>query len=115
MLRETLQFSVSCHRGHAATAESMHLHRNSILYRIRQATEFLPAGELVLEVRVPAPPPPSMTLDLHQEVTAFIVALPGLLPSTERVRTHSRRAHVTVEENDDDFPATLLPGGRPSP
>ena len=89
MLRETLQIFLACHRSHAATAESMRLHRNSILYRIRQATELLPAGEPVLAVRVPALPPPSMTLDLYPEVPAFIVALSGLPPSTERVRPHS--------------------------
>ncbi|MEU5397038.1 helix-turn-helix domain-containing protein [Streptomyces tibetensis] len=57
MLRETLQIFLACHRSHAATAESMRLHRNSILYRIRPATELLPAGEPVLAVRVPALPP----------------------------------------------------------
>ena len=30
-----------------------------------------------------------MTLDLYPEVPAFIVALSGLPPSTERVRPHS--------------------------
>ncbi|WP_340374669.1 helix-turn-helix domain-containing protein [Streptomyces sp. SS7] len=49
MLRETLRAFLTHHRSHAATAEAMNLHRNSIQYRVQQATELLPGGARSLE------------------------------------------------------------------
>ncbi|MER7101697.1 helix-turn-helix domain-containing protein [Streptomyces humidus] len=49
MLRETLRTFLTHHRSHAATAEAMNLHRNSIQYRVQQATALLPGGGRSLE------------------------------------------------------------------
>lgn len=44
VLRETLQSFLTHHRSHAAAAQAMNLHRNSIQYRVQQATALLPGG-----------------------------------------------------------------------
>jgi DNA-binding PucR family transcriptional regulator len=42
MLRETLREFLTRRRSYAATADAMNLHRNSVQYRVQQATELLP-------------------------------------------------------------------------
>ncbi|MER7538404.1 helix-turn-helix domain-containing protein [Streptomyces sp. NPDC097704] len=48
-LRETLHTFLTHHRSYAAAAREMNLHRNSVQYRVHQATALLPhgAGDLV--------------------------------------------------------------------
>ncbi|MEU6578424.1 helix-turn-helix domain-containing protein [Streptomyces sp. NPDC046805] len=41
-LRETLRIFLTHHRSYAASAQAMNLHRNSIQYRVQQATALLP-------------------------------------------------------------------------
>ncbi|MDQ0994592.1 CdaR family transcriptional regulator [Streptomyces sp. V3I7] len=48
-LRETLRTFLTQHRSHAAAAQTMNLHRNSIQYRVRQATALLPDGARSLD------------------------------------------------------------------
>ncbi|TGZ13701.1 hypothetical protein DV517_51840 [Streptomyces sp. S816] len=45
VLRDTLRVFLDRHRGHAATARAMSLHRNSVQYRVHRATALLPHGE----------------------------------------------------------------------
>ncbi|MEU6466260.1 helix-turn-helix domain-containing protein [Streptomyces sp. NPDC046976] len=45
VLRDTLRVFLDRHRGHAATARAMSLHRNSVQYRVHRATALLPRGE----------------------------------------------------------------------
>lgn len=45
VLRDTLRIFLDRHRGHAATARAMSLHRNSVQYRVHRATALLPRGE----------------------------------------------------------------------
>ncbi|MFK4107255.1 PucR family transcriptional regulator [Streptomyces sp. NPDC002176] len=42
VLRETLRVFLTHRRGHAAAAEALNLHRNSVQYRVRQACALLP-------------------------------------------------------------------------
>ncbi|MFF4276841.1 PucR family transcriptional regulator, partial [Streptomyces sp. NPDC001536] len=49
MLRETLRTFLDHHRSHTAAAEVMQLHRNSVQYRVQQATALLPATARSLE------------------------------------------------------------------
>ncbi|MGA5200662.1 PucR family transcriptional regulator [Streptomyces variegatus] len=49
MLRETLRVFLTHHRSYAATAEAMNLHRNSIQYRLQQASALLPEAAKSLE------------------------------------------------------------------
>ncbi|MFF9157488.1 PucR family transcriptional regulator [Streptomyces sp. NPDC014846] len=49
LLRDTLRSFLSHHRSHAATAQAMSLHRNSIQYRVHQATALLPHGPRSLD------------------------------------------------------------------
>jgi DNA-binding PucR family transcriptional regulator len=41
-LRETLRTFLTHHRSYAAASQEMNLHRNSIQYRVQQATALLP-------------------------------------------------------------------------
>lgn len=43
-LRETLRIFLAHHRSYAATAQEMSLHRNSVQYRVQQATTLLPGS-----------------------------------------------------------------------
>ncbi|WP_329565615.1 PucR family transcriptional regulator [Streptomyces sp. NBC_01361] len=43
-LRETLRTFLTHHRSYAAAAQAMNLHRNSVQYRVQQATALLPDG-----------------------------------------------------------------------
>ncbi|MFJ8728449.1 PucR family transcriptional regulator [Streptomyces bauhiniae] len=43
-LRETLRVFLTHHRSHAAAAQALNLHRNSVQYRVRRATALLPDG-----------------------------------------------------------------------
>ncbi|MFF9364505.1 PucR family transcriptional regulator [Streptomyces griseoluteus] len=49
LLRETLRSFLTHHRSHSATAQAMNLHRNSIQYRVQQATALLPNGARSLD------------------------------------------------------------------
>lgn len=49
VLRETLQTFLAHHRSHTSAAEAMSLHRNSVQYRVQQATTLLPRGADSLE------------------------------------------------------------------
>jgi DNA-binding PucR family transcriptional regulator len=48
-LRDTLRTFLAHHRSYAATAQTMNLHRNSVQYRVQQATALLPHGGHSLE------------------------------------------------------------------
>ncbi|WP_030813291.1 PucR family transcriptional regulator [Streptomyces sp. NRRL F-2799] len=43
-LRETLRVFLAHHRSHAAAAQALNLHRNSVQYRVRRANALLPDG-----------------------------------------------------------------------
>ncbi|MFF8989186.1 PucR family transcriptional regulator [Streptomyces sp. NPDC014983] len=45
VLRDTLRTFLTHHRSHAATAQAMSLHRNSVQYRVHRATSLLPHGD----------------------------------------------------------------------
>ncbi|MGW4194903.1 helix-turn-helix domain-containing protein [Streptomyces sp. NPDC005004] len=44
VLRETLRVFLARRRSHAAAAAALNLHRNSVQYRVRQASALLPGG-----------------------------------------------------------------------
>ncbi|MFB7414106.1 helix-turn-helix domain-containing protein [Streptomyces sp. NPDC056121] len=44
-LRETPRTFLTHHRSYAATAQALNLHRDSVQYRVQQATALLPRGD----------------------------------------------------------------------
>ncbi|MYQ49540.1 hypothetical protein GTW40_31745, partial [Streptomyces sp. SID4985] len=49
VLRETLRVFLAHRRSHAAAATALNLHRNSVQYRVRQASALLPGGAHALD------------------------------------------------------------------
>ncbi|MEU6241860.1 helix-turn-helix domain-containing protein [Streptomyces sp. NPDC047024] len=49
VLRETLRVFLAHRRSHAAAATALNLHRNSVQYRVRQASALLPGGARALD------------------------------------------------------------------